>query len=51
MAKKKLLTCEDCGKKDETVERGPCPYESDVNEDNTPVNLCPECSAKRAEEI
>ena len=42
--------CDDCGTK-ENVIYGPCPYESDINEDYTDVYLCEECSDNRADDI
>lgn len=49
--RKKWLTCDDCGVKNKTVIHTPCPYASEINDDYTPMNLCEECSGRRAEEI
>ena len=48
---RKYLECEDCGKKDKSVRRGPCPYNEDVNNDDTLVDLCTRCHHERAMDI
>lgn len=45
------LTCEDCGKMDETVKATLCPYDLDINGIETEVNLCPNCEYERAMDI
>lgn len=42
--------CEGCGTTDD-VSYGPCPYNADVNNDDTPVWLCSSCRHERAQDI
>ena len=42
--------CEDCGTTD-GVTFEPCPYASEINDDNTPVWLCGPCAHERAMDI
>lgn len=46
-----LLECADCHKKDAEVKATFCPYDDDVNNVKTPVNLCPHCEYERAMDI
>lgn len=45
------LVCEDCGKSDPSVERGYCPYASDVDNKLVPVVLCSNCYGNRSDDI
>jgi len=42
--------CQDCGTT-ENLTYGPCPYDSEINDDYTPVWLCPECYGTRSGDI
>ena len=48
---KRKLKCEDCGVVSEEVEKGTCPYDSEINSVETPVVLCPNCYQQRAYDI
>ncbi len=41
------LICEDCKCQDETVTKGLCPYDQDVNGIDTEVCLCSSCFNER----
>lgn len=38
-----LLTCEDCGVTNESVETVICPYNEDINGTEVEVTICVEC--------
>lgn len=42
--------CVDCGTTD-SVTLGPCPYASEIHDDDTPVWLCGSCASERAADI
>ncbi len=42
--------CKDCGGT-ENVRHAPCPYASEINDDDTPVWLCTDCRHERAQDI
>jgi hypothetical protein len=44
------LKCEDCGT-EEDVLSDPCPYAEEIHNDDTSVDLCPECREQRAQDI
>jgi len=45
------LECEDCGRKDETVQETICPYNAEINDIEVPMNLCDDCYQDRADDI
>lgn len=45
-----IPVCEGCGTTTDVI-YGPCPYAEDVEGDSTPVWLCDECEAARADDI
>mgnify|MGYP006410985949 CR=1 FL=1 len=45
------LECDNCGKKDETVEDTICPYEDEINHHKIDVTLCESCYHERSCEI
>ena len=45
------LQCQDCGKQDETVERGICPYENIVCNTKLPITICEDCYQNRLDEV
>lgn len=47
----KQLTCEDCGKQDDTVEHGICPYANEIDEVEIYVDLCEKCHHERCMDI
>lgn len=49
--KKKYLTCQNCGAKDETVQVTYDPYALDVNDETIEVIICDYCYGERAADI
>lgn len=45
------LTCDMCGKQDETVEETICPYAWEIDEEVIEMTLCEDCHGLRSEEI
>lgn len=43
--------CRQCGKVGDDVIFAPCPYQSEINDDDTPVWLCEDCRYDNALEI
>jgi hypothetical protein len=46
-----LLTCDDCGEKNETVKYTCCPFALEINGEDIPMNLCDDCHQQRADDI
>ena len=47
----KYLICQDCGKKDVTVQKTTCPYAHDIKDEIIDIVACDECVGNRADEI
>ena len=43
--------CDDCGKQDATVVDTFCPYSQEINDEEIPMYLCPDCYNERCLEI
>jgi len=48
---KEKLKCQDCGKEDETVSKGVCPFAEEIRKKIEPVILCANCYRNRARDI
>lgn len=47
-----MITCEGCGNNEGTEELQPCPYNCDINNDDTPVcNCCADCTQECMNDI
>jgi hypothetical protein len=51
VAMKQHHTCNDCNKTGPDVQRTTCPYDSEINDVQTPVTLCPACYQNRADDV
>ena len=45
------LTCDDCGKCDETVQKTICPFSYEIYDEIIEVTLCDECYGYRSDDI
>lgn len=45
------LKCQDCGEEKEDVRETTCPYDSEINEIETPITVCGDCYHQRGMDI
>lgn len=51
MSEDKKLTCDDCGKQDDSVIETSCPYASEIHDDYQECTLCSNCYHERCMDI
>lgn len=47
----KFLTCQDCGKQDETVSETTCPFAEEIHEIIVDITVCKDCYHERCMDI